>query len=335
MFLGKKNTKQGHAETQPTSRPLSHKRHQCWTPYPSSAAWFRTPSHFYHLHAITTSPSPPGLLPFITCHGVTNSHGLKWQITPLLRPSNNDDNSNNNNNTNLLLTHTYTLPIKLPLGSAATLSDTSTYSHQRIPLLPPLHNTYSFRVCPHATRHLRTLNLKVTKEAASIRVEHALRTVLGEEFVDEWRSDERGRQPRDVACGMCYTDSDLVFEPAVLQGEVRATVTVWKVLGGAAAGGGGSGLVAIGEKWEAAMGERAVKRPREDFGRVRRAFQKLVGGGENLLDGEINIEKAACGVRAGQMTGTGSVLEDIEPVEGVDVGQHVADGMQPPPPYAP
>ncbi|KAK4119510.1 hypothetical protein N657DRAFT_650166 [Parathielavia appendiculata] len=309
-FLSKKDAKQGQPEPKPTFVLSLPQTPSTQEPLPLIHGSVPYTLSFYHLHAITTSPSPATLLPFITCHGVTNSHSLKWQITPLLTPTR-----------DLLLAHTYTLPISLPFGAAATLSDTSNYSYQKIPLLSPVHNIYSFRACPHMTRHLRTLRLKVAKGVASIRIEYALKNiVLGQEFRDEWRSDE-GRQPLDMACGMCHTDLGMVFEEDVKQGEVRVTVKVWKDLGGSAAGG---------EKWEAARGGEAVKREREDFGRVRRAYEELLGG-TAVVDRETDVDEVAGGNEPA--VGKRLVLEESQEV--VDDGQHVADGMQPPPAYTP
>jgi hypothetical protein len=310
-LLSKKDARQGQAEPQPTFMSSLPQSPSTQDPLPLIHTSVPYTLSYYHLHAITTAPSPSTLLPFITCHGGTNSHRLKWQVTPLLTPSN-----------NLLLAYTYTLPISLPLGAASTLADTSNYSYQKIPLLSPVHNTYSFRVCSHATRHLRMLTLKVAKGVASIRVEHVLKNVLGQEFKDEWRSDE-GRQPQNMSCGMCYSDFGMVFEEAAAQGEVRVTVKVWRDLGGAGADG------VVGEKWEAARGGRAVNRDKGDFGRIRRAFEAPLG--QNAVVRRENAGDDVAG--AGNMGNKQLAVEEVQEV--VEEGQHVADGMQPPPPYTP
>ncbi|KAK4033795.1 hypothetical protein C8A01DRAFT_19308 [Parachaetomium inaequale] len=267
----------------------------------------------YHLHELTHGGGrpPTPTLQALTCHGTTttasSSPRLTWRVAPLSTP------------TSTLLAHTYTLPVSLPLGAASTLADTSTYSHQKLPLLSPIRNTYAFRVCPHATMQLRTLTLKVSKGVASVRVKYGLRTGLGQEIREEWRS-EVARQPGEgMACGMCFTDFGVGFE---LARKVLVTVRVWKDLGFVGVGG------AAGEKWEALRGGRAVRREEGDFGRVRRVYEEVLGG--DVVTGE---GKDGGGV--GQHEAMGKDGEVEQEVETLDAGQVVVDGGRPPPPYTP
>jgi hypothetical protein len=55
-------------------------------------------------------------------------------------------------------------------------------------------------------------------------VENSSRNALGREVWENWRSEERGTQPREMSCGMCYTDFGMVVEEAVQHGQVRVTI---------------------------------------------------------------------------------------------------------------
>jgi hypothetical protein len=161
------------------------------------------------------------------------------------------------------------------------------------------------------------LVIKVARGVASVRVEHTLKDVLGQEVRDEWRS-EVGRQPGDTACGMCRADFGVEFWQ---QGkEVMVTVRVWRDLG-AAAGEGGAG-----EMWEAAAGRRPVRRERGDFGQVKRAFEAPLDG-SGMVRREEGIDRRD-GVEPGVTKG-GEVASEEE------LHMQVADGLQPPPPYTP
>jgi hypothetical protein len=264
----------------------------------------------YHIHALLhgDNRSSTTNLQALTCHSTTTSSPhVTWRITPL------------HTETSTLLAHTYTLPVSLPLGAAATLADTSTYSHQKLPLLSPIHNTYSFRVCPHATLQLKTLTVKVSKGVASVRVEYGVRTGLGQEIREEWRS-EVVRQPGEaMACGMCFTDFGVGFELA--KKEVLVTVKVWKDLGVVDGMGG--------DKWEALRGGRAVKREEGDFGRVRRIYEEALDGnavnGEGKDNGDVEQPETMCKNAGGEPEGE----------ESLDDGHVVVDGIRPPPPYTP
>ena len=301
----------------------------------------------YHLHAVTTSTTTSStstpLLQSLTCHGTTpslSSSRLSWRVTPLLTPSN-----------TLLLAHAYTLSLSLPGASDAATSGPVSgsgsaigFSYTKRPLLSPIHHIYSFRLCPHATRHLRSVAVKTVSGVTSVRVEYSLTNVLGQEFRDEWRSDPGGRQPGNMACGMCVADFGLGFEVAAGGREVRVLVRVWKDLGGTATVGKG-GEVGGGEKWEAAKGGAALSRARADFGRVRRAFEPPMvssWGGTTSARGREEAIGASGG--GGDGGGGGGEAVTIPKRGGNDKGlgmsqpqqtQPPGDADPPPPPYTP
>ncbi|KAK3900481.1 hypothetical protein C8A05DRAFT_17219 [Staphylotrichum tortipilum] len=218
----------------------------------------------YHLHAVTTSDSPTPLLQSLTCHGTTPPHSsprLSWSVTPLLTPSN-----------TLLLAHAYALSLSPPLSDAATSGSSHGFSYTKRPLLSPIHHVYSFRLCPHATRHVRSVTVKTVRGATSVRVEYSLTNVLGQDFRDQWWSDSGGRQPGNMSCGMCVADFGMRFELAAGGREVRVLLRVWRDLGGTVLLGKG-GEIGGGEKWEAARGATALRRERADFGRAGKAFE--------------------------------------------------------------
>lgn len=330
-FLGRKNdTSQNKPDVKPAITSILPQIPEALDPLPLIHASVPYTLSLYHLHALaTTSASPSSILQSLTCHGTTacsSSRPLTWEVTPRLWASDSASNSIGSDDRSLLIRHSYTTRIALPAGAAATLADTTTFSHQKLPLgcSPFSHDHYTFRACPHATRRLRTLTLHVSKGVASVRVEHVAAALpCGGEVKAEWewrsdRVDGDQAQPADVACAMCFTDCAMRFELDVGRAEVRVTVQVWKDLGWVRAAAGG-------EKWEAARGGRPVERESADFGRVRRAFEEgqqglRAVGGPVLREGSEDVKG---GVGLGELVNQETVV-------------HVADGMRPPPPpYTP
>lgn len=243
----------------------------------------------YHLHAAITNPA---LVPLLACHGTTAGSplhpSLTWSATPLLARS-------AENTHHLLLKYTLTFSISIP-GNANNKDNDLGYSKNW--LISPFYRR--FAPCAHCTRRLCSVRLEVSQQRQqgqqqqqqpvferSVKVRHELRNVLGQEFRDVWESYGSGsgggdpnskaspaRQPANLSCGMCYTDFGMGFADA--GGTVVVTVWACKDLGGAVVGD---------EKWEAARGGRPVRRPRADFGRVRRAFERLEGGDSERIQG--------------------------------------------------
>ncbi|GAB1317132.1 hypothetical protein MFIFM68171_07342 [Madurella fahalii] len=209
---------------------------------------------FYHVHAVTSSPS---LLPLLACQGTTACSpfhpSLTWSITPLFSPTGNRSSSDN---THLLLKYTLTFPISIPHRGGG--HPPNALAHSTNWLLSPFYRT--FAPCPHCVRLFSSVRLKVsalstTTAAAyvrSVRVKYSLRNVLGQEFRDAWES-EKGRQPGNLSCGMCCTDFGMEFVEG--RKEVLVRLWVWKDVGGWE-----------GALWDAASGGRTMKRDRADLG---------------------------------------------------------------------
>ncbi|KXX78607.1 hypothetical protein MMYC01_204484 [Madurella mycetomatis] len=240
---------------------------------------------FYHVHAITTSPSR---LSSLACQGVAASTplhpSLTWSVTPLLSPISNNSSSNN-----LFLKYSLTFPISIPHRGGGNPPNSLVHSTNW--LLSSFYRT--FAPCPHCVRLFSSVRLKVSGGSAggyfrSVKVKYGLRNVLGQEFKDVWES-EKGRQPGNLSCGMCCTDFGMEF----VEGweEVLVRFWVWKDLGSGVDGNGD----ANGGLWEAARGGRAMQRANGDFGRVRRTFE---GNGR---DGRMGMVHQAAGSGGGNM----------------------------------
>jgi hypothetical protein len=206
---------------------------------------------FYHVNAVMSrvaSAHKPGpLLEALACRGKTGSRPeISWSVTPKVDVA----------GQSLLLEHAYTFVIRLQREGGYTKNWFVSQGYK------------SFWPCPHMARFFRSVREKTTGGSEQVSVEYGLKNVLGQEFLDEWRT-EVGRQPQNVSCGMCFAELSMNFQ--VVGAGVVVWVWVHRDLG--------SGLSPSDPKWVAAMGGTPVRRDKSDFGRVRAAFAQTAHQG--------------------------------------------------------
>jgi hypothetical protein len=275
------------------------------------------------------------VLQLLTCHGTTPSRAvlfypaLTWSITPLvcLSPSPSPPTAVTTNDPNqtqqktFLVRYTLTFPISLP-EKGWNGNPPQDLSYSKNWLASPFYRAFS--PCPHCTRVFHSVRLKSSCDSSSprkerkyvrtVRIDYALKNVLGQEIKGVWKSEEAESQTpgqgnnNNMSCGMCYTDFGMEFVEGLR--EVTVRMRVWKDLGLGWVGDGGEGDV----KWEAARGGRTLRRDRADFGRIRRAFE---GSG---------MGRTAGGIRGGT-----NYVSDGTCTDGADHGEGGAETKPPAP----
>jgi hypothetical protein len=186
----------------------------------------------------------------LTCRGTSGKWPqITWSITPKVVHQQNE----NVQESTFLIEHAYAFSIPLKHVESQAF-----YATSGAPFFAEGYR--NFAPCRHFVRIFRQVREERRKKQYFAAVDYSLRNVLGQEFRDVWRSDV-GRQPTNMCCGMCFTDSALEFE--VAGGNVLVRFWAHRDLG--------QGFDPGDKKWVAGVRGK-VDRSKEDFGRIREAF---------------------------------------------------------------
>ena len=210
------------------------------------------------MSAVRNGQDPAPFLAALTCRGKSGTWpSITYAITPkvVASASSTNDATTTTPTHAFLIEHFYTFTMSLKHATGAAF-----YATARTPFLAEGYR--NFAPCRHFVRLFRQVREERRKQQYFAAVDYSLKNVLGQEFRDVWRSDV-GRQPTNMCCGMCFTDSSLEFE--VVGDKVVVRFLSHRDLG--------EGVTPEDGKWVAGV-KGKVQRSKEDFGRIRGAFSE-------------------------------------------------------------